>query len=138
MALLWALREQGPLRANALAEAVYSDPSTTSRHVAALVDQGLIRREPDPVDRRATLLAVTEAGQAVVAERLAVRDRVLGGIISDWEPADRVRFAELLDRFATGFAHQVNSHHTGHPGVSRPAPTATPLHPTPEHTSENS
>ena len=59
-----------------LAEAVHADPSTLSRQVSALAEQGLISREPDPADGRATLLAITAAGRTVFAERMALRNRL--------------------------------------------------------------
>src|SRR5437868_6066116 len=62
MMLLGTLTSIGPVRSNALAEAVYSDPSTISRQVATLVKDGLIERRADPADGRASLLAVTEKG----------------------------------------------------------------------------
>ncbi len=111
MGLLFVLVESGPLRANLLAEAVYSDPSTVSRQVAALVDQGLIVREPDPEDRRATLLAVTDAGREVFADRMRMRDQLLARMTQGWSADDRERFAELLERFAHSFAATVTAHH---------------------------
>ena len=39
LVLLFPLVRLGPLRQSALAELVHADPSTVSRHVAALVDQ---------------------------------------------------------------------------------------------------
>ncbi len=107
MGLLWVLNESGPLRANLLAEAVHADPSTLSRQVSALVDQGLIAREPDPADGRATLLAITPAGRTVFAQRMEQRNRYLADLTADWTPADREQFASLFERFATAFA----SHH---------------------------
>ena len=43
----------------ALAAAVHSDPSTVSRQVAALVRAGLIERQADPEDGRASVLVPT-------------------------------------------------------------------------------
>src|SRR5215212_4088788 len=44
LVLLFPLQRLGPLRQSALAEAVHADPSTISRHVALLVDRGLVLR----------------------------------------------------------------------------------------------
>ena len=56
LVLLFPLARLGPLRQGALAELVHADPSTVSRHVAALVEQGLVRRVADESDGRASRL----------------------------------------------------------------------------------
>ena len=66
--LLFPLVRVGPLRQGALADLMHSDPSTVSRHVASLVDQGLGRREADETDGRASRLVVTDAGHAALDE----------------------------------------------------------------------
>ena len=58
--LLKALAMHGPRRSSELAAAVHSDPSTVSRQVAALVRDGLIERQADPEDGRASVLVPTE------------------------------------------------------------------------------
>ena len=95
---LFVLRH-GPIRASELAAAMSADPSTTSRHVAALVEDGLVRREPDPADRRAALLDLTEAGVARVAELEAHRRELIGALVADWSDEEFGVFAELLKRF---------------------------------------
>ncbi|MFC0116157.1 MarR family winged helix-turn-helix transcriptional regulator [Kibdelosporangium aridum] len=99
MVLLGALKQIGPVRSNALAEAVYSDPSTISRQVAALVKDGLIERRADPADGRASLLAVTDEGRALLDARHRQRSCSLARMLAHWSPDDRERFVELLERF---------------------------------------
>ena len=118
MGVLYVLDESGPLRANLLAEAVHADPSTLSRQVSALAEQGLISREPDPADGRATLLAVTPAGRAVLAERMALRDRYLSNLTAGWSDVEREAFATLFERFASAFA-------TGHADLTTDSRTET-------------
>lgn len=99
MTLLSALTSIGPVRSNALAEAVYSDPSTISRQVAALVKDGLIERRADPADGRASLLAVTDKGRELLESRHRQRSCSLARMLAHWPEADLERFAELLERF---------------------------------------
>ena len=66
--LLHVVAAEGPMRASALASSVHADLSTVSRQVAALVSRGLLERQADQLDGRASLLAVTGAGQAAIAE----------------------------------------------------------------------
>lgn len=93
----------GPLRASALAAGVQSDLSTVSRQVAALVTRGLMERRADPVDGRASLLVVTEAGRAMIAAheraRLAFFEQVLDG----WTVEEQDQFSRLLVRFTAAY-----------------------------------
>ena len=100
---LWRLAADGPMRASALAEALYSDPSSVSRQVAQLVEKGLVRREADPVDGRASILVVTDAGNEVAETMRRRRNENLGRVIADWTEDDRARFVALLDRFVDGY-----------------------------------
>lgn len=95
---LFVLRH-GPIRASELAAAMSADTSTTSRHVARLVEDGLVRREPDPDDGRACLLELTGEGIERVGELSARRRQVIGSLVADWPDEDFGTFAELLTRF---------------------------------------
>src|SRR3712207_3283758 len=66
--LLFPLSLGGPLRQAELAERVHADPSTVSRHVARLVDQGLVTRIPDERDGRASRLVVTDRSEEHTSE----------------------------------------------------------------------
>jgi DNA-binding MarR family transcriptional regulator len=99
MMLLFPLRHLGPMRVTDLAELKQADPSTISRQVAQLVKAGLARREADPVDGRASRLAVTEAGLAACGRMHEARLGLLGEALRDW-PADRLAtFADLFQEF---------------------------------------
>ena len=49
-----------------IAERTLTDPSSVSVVIARLVERGLVERQQDPTDKRKSLLAVTEQGQAVI------------------------------------------------------------------------
>jgi DNA-binding MarR family transcriptional regulator len=99
MTLLSALTSIGPVRSNVLAEAVYSDPSTISRQVAALVKDGLIERRADPADGRASLLAVTAEGRELLESRHRQRSCSLARMLAHWPEGDLEQFTDLLERF---------------------------------------
>jgi DNA-binding MarR family transcriptional regulator len=101
--LLIALSDTGPMRSSTLAEAVFSDPSTISRHVAHLVELGYVERRADPDDGRAYRLAVTHAGNAALEAHRRSRDDHLARLTSSWSEADRRTLAELVDRLAAAF-----------------------------------
>ncbi|HET9139416.1 MarR family winged helix-turn-helix transcriptional regulator [Actinophytocola sp.] len=89
----------GPTRSSALAAAVHSDPSTISRQVAALVRAGLVERQADQEDGRASLLAATPAGVALLEEQRRRMGTSLARVIQHWDPDDIDRFVELFERF---------------------------------------
>ncbi|WNV91750.1 MarR family transcriptional regulator [Umezawaea sp. Da 62-37] len=97
--LLATLVHQGPMRSSALAEVVFSDPSTISRQVAALVKDGLVERRADPEDGRASVLAATGTGEQLLQERRRMRNVAIARMFEGWSDPDWVRFAELFERF---------------------------------------
>jgi DNA-binding MarR family transcriptional regulator len=115
LVLLIPLARVGPLRQGALADVVHADPSTVSRHVAVLVEQGLVRRVADEADGRATRLVVTDAGHtaldALRAEREAHLDRVTAG----WSAADLATFTALFGRLLDDIAATLPGGETGTP-----------------------
>ena len=101
LVLLYPLTRIGPLRQSALADVVHADPSTISRHVASLVEQGLVRRVADETDGRATRLVVTAAGRAAVDRLAEERSAQLRSMLTGWSDADlgalTALFGRLLD-----------------------------------------
>ncbi len=116
--LLFPLGRLGPLRQSALAEAVHADPSTISRHVALLVERGLVRRVADESDGRASRLVLTDLGLAQLAELRAERVAYLRTVTSDWTDDDLETFTTLFDRLLDGIAMTL-------PGESAPASSRT-------------
>lgn len=97
--LLVKLIEAGPIRATELAGMVCADPSTVSRHVAALVKAGFIERTSDPADGRASLLVATDAGREHLTAQRRLRGEYLFPLVADWSEPDRIDFLRLLRRF---------------------------------------
>ncbi|MFC1411793.1 MarR family winged helix-turn-helix transcriptional regulator [Streptacidiphilus sp. N1-12] len=101
--LLRTMAAEGPMRASALAGSLQSDLSTVSRQVAALVTRGLVERRADPVDGRASLLVVTDAGQAMIAAHEHARAAFFEEVLSGWTPDELGQFAHLLERFTAAY-----------------------------------
>lgn len=91
-----------PARSGELAEAMFADPSTISRHVAHLVRLGYVRREADPNDGRATILVATDSGRERVAELRARRGEQLRVMMNDWTEDDVSALTTLMGRFVEG------------------------------------
>jgi DNA-binding MarR family transcriptional regulator len=79
------------------------DQSTASRAVNAVVDRGLVTREPDPGDLRRSLLSLTSTGRAELDRATANRLGVLTDVTRGWSATDLRTLASLLDRFVAGY-----------------------------------
>jgi DNA-binding MarR family transcriptional regulator len=100
--LLAKLVYDGPRRSGELAATLCADPSTVSRQVATLVKQGLVERQADPEDGRASLLVPTPAGVNRVERHRRRRGQAIAPVVSDWAPEDVVQFVHLLRRYVAG------------------------------------
>ncbi|WP_432886168.1 MarR family winged helix-turn-helix transcriptional regulator [Kribbella sp. CA-245084] len=63
---LMLIADEQPIRIGEIATRVPCSQPTATTTVAALEQAGLVRREPDPVDGRATAVVLTDAGAATV------------------------------------------------------------------------
>jgi DNA-binding MarR family transcriptional regulator len=90
----------GPLRLSELAERMGITAPTASRAVDGLVDLGLVERLPDPADRRAVRIDVTEPGRIDVEGRKARAAAALEPAVAALSAQDRARLATLLARLA--------------------------------------
>jgi DNA-binding MarR family transcriptional regulator len=93
---LFETHEAEPVRLHDLADRLGVSPPTASRAVDALVEHGLLERAPDPTDRRAVRISLTDRGRTAVDERKA---RVLGAFlpaVATMPAADQERLVELL------------------------------------------
>jgi DNA-binding MarR family transcriptional regulator len=97
--LLFPLRHLGPMRVTDLAEVKQADASTVSRQAAQLVKAGLARRAADPVDGRASRLAITEAGMAACQQMHDARNALLTRALSDWPAGEVDAFTDLFEKF---------------------------------------
>jgi DNA-binding MarR family transcriptional regulator len=95
--VLLRLREHGPVRQNSLAADFGLSPHSITDIVDGLERLGLAERRPDATDRRAKLVAITEAGEACLDVANATRERVLTQIFGALSEEDRATLLRLLD-----------------------------------------
>ncbi len=95
--VLSRLHEQGPTRQNVLATELGLSPHSITDIVDTLERLGHAERRPDPTDRRAKLVAITEAGEAGLEVAKATKQRLLQHIFGAMSEEDRVTFIRLLD-----------------------------------------
>ncbi|MER5491115.1 MarR family winged helix-turn-helix transcriptional regulator [Streptomyces sp. NPDC002454] len=96
--LLVRLDESGVLRATDLAGYVGVGKATMSRQLKALESLGLVSREPDPADGRASLIRLTDTGRTRVHRVREARRARYVSQLTDWSPAEVAELARLLHR----------------------------------------
>jgi DNA-binding MarR family transcriptional regulator len=97
--LLRTLIDEGPLPMGGLARIAHMDLGMAARQVNALVEAGLVARQPDPADGRVSLVAVTTDGKRVAGSLQGVRRRHLERALAGWSAAELDEFDRLLARF---------------------------------------
>jgi DNA-binding MarR family transcriptional regulator len=97
--VLVRVAELGPVRLSELAQYLGLDVSTVSRQVQQLEQRGLVERSPDPLDRRAALLDLSEQGRETTSRMRDAWCETVADVVKSWKPADIARFGSLLDRF---------------------------------------
>jgi MarR family transcriptional regulator, transcriptional regulator for hemolysin len=85
-----------------IARLVGLDKTTMVVTVDELEAAGLAERRPSSTDRRARVIAVTDAGRRSVKQADKVLDRVRDDVLSVLEPAEREVFLNSLGRLACG------------------------------------
>jgi DNA-binding MarR family transcriptional regulator len=99
--LLKLLTEHGPSRVTDLAAHSHTAVRSATQAVDALERDGLAVRHPDPGDRRASLVTITDAGRtAFRASRkpyMAAYDRVFGSLSAEEREAFLATLAKLRD-----------------------------------------
>jgi DNA-binding MarR family transcriptional regulator len=91
--VLATLSTNGPMTPTALAEDQHVQPPPMTRTVNALVEAGLVQRDPHPSDRRQVLVSITEAGEAEVRETRRRRTEWLAQRLSRLTPEERETLA---------------------------------------------
>jgi DNA-binding MarR family transcriptional regulator len=95
--VLTRLHEQGPTRQSVLAAEFGLSPHSITDIIDGLERSGMAERRPDPTDRRAKLVAITDAGEVGLNVARATRDRLIKQIFGTLSEADRETLLRLLD-----------------------------------------
>ncbi|MFC3581134.1 MarR family winged helix-turn-helix transcriptional regulator [Sphingomonas hylomeconis] len=102
--LIAVIAEGQGMTQQALGAATRMDKVTVSRAAIALVDRGLVARQPNAQDQRSHLLSLTAAGQdlyeSVAPKALELEARIFGG----FSPKELAAFRAVLDRLEASAA----------------------------------
>ena len=103
MALLRQVADTEPMRPEEPANRLGVEASHVTRTVQQLQKSGYVTRVPDPHDRRAQRIQLTETGQQAIDR---IRDAGARGMqlaLSDWSPEELRRLAGLFHRMVDDF-----------------------------------
>lgn len=97
MPLLVKLAE-GPMRITELGALVGASSSTITRQIQDMERQGLVVRQTDDKDGRATVISLSDKGMRARQVSLEVRVATLKEGLSDWSEEDLQLLAPLLEK----------------------------------------
>ena len=96
LSALVSIDRRGPLSLRELAAIEDIAPSSLTRIVTALDDQGLIARHPDAADRRVTVVELTAQGRALLAAARTRSAAYLAERVAALDPAEQALLADAL------------------------------------------
>jgi DNA-binding MarR family transcriptional regulator len=97
-AVLSALHDLGPVAQHALAAHLHIHASHLVRYLDETERRGLVGRERDPDDRRRQRVAITTAGEALIAKLTPAVERAEQDLLKALSPTERETLTTLLDR----------------------------------------
>jgi DNA-binding MarR family transcriptional regulator len=100
-ALRLMTRSEQPLRMTELADQLGIVPRSLTRVIDTLEQAGLVHREIDPRNRRATLLHLTERGKGVRDDMRQARRRAAEDLFAPLSVEERKTLTELLTMIST-------------------------------------
>jgi DNA-binding MarR family transcriptional regulator len=98
--LLTAVAHSGPIRMNELASLMGIKAITVTQFVDALEKEGLLARVPDPKDRRATLVQLTESAPPLIEQARAAARTVKEQILEPLPAELRGQLLGMLQQLA--------------------------------------
>ncbi len=99
--VLYYINQQETCKLTLLAEKLEVKPSAITVMIDRLEKHGFVKRTHDTVDRRSVLVQVTPAGKEVLEKAIQQRNETIGIYLSRLEPAERLLFAELLEKMVS-------------------------------------
>ncbi|WP_328883870.1 MarR family winged helix-turn-helix transcriptional regulator [Streptomyces sp. NBC_00299] len=109
VALLRQVADSESLRPGELANRLGVEASHVTRTVQQLEKSGYVTRVPDPQDRRAQRIELTEPGRQAIARVREAGARGMQLALSDWTPDELRQLATLFHRMVDDFlAHAVD------------------------------
>lgn len=90
------LHARGAMSAGELAACERVQPPSMTKVLANLEERGLVRRDPHPGDRRQAIIAITDAGTALVELERRTRDAWLAPRLTQLTPEERALLRNVI------------------------------------------
>ena len=109
-ALLFKLRSHGEsARVSDLAELLGVDTPAVTRKVQQLERLGYVVIEPDAVDRRAKLVALTKSGEKIIERIMLAVNHRLTRLFEGWTMDEVTNFSTSLEKFAHALTDEMEN-----------------------------
>jgi DNA-binding MarR family transcriptional regulator len=112
LSALSSAERQGSLTMRELCHAEQVQPPTMTRIVAALVEAGLVVREPDPIDGRVAWVKVTPDGRRLLERSRRRKEAYLAKALRSLEP-EELRTLEVAAEILERLTDAPSTPHTG-------------------------
>jgi DNA-binding MarR family transcriptional regulator len=96
--LLMMAEKEGPTRAIDMAEMYGLAPRTVTEALDGLERDGLVRREPDAVDRRVKRVIITREGRRAIEATEPLRVEMIDRIFGRLSPEERSQLRHIVDK----------------------------------------
>ncbi len=93
---LFYLNTLGPCRCADIASALGFAARTVTEAIDGLERDGMVLREPDPEDRRAKIISITDRGRLALEAALQPRHRTIDELFSALDDCERTELFRLL------------------------------------------
>ncbi|MBP0454982.1 MarR family transcriptional regulator [Kitasatospora sp. RG8] len=107
------------MRLSDLADRLHIAPRSATTVVDALEEAGLVERTPDPADRRAVRIVLTEAGRSAVERIGLVRHEVAQEYFGPVSPAEQEVLLRVLRSAEAAYAAATPPRRTAPPGAAQ-------------------
>jgi DNA-binding MarR family transcriptional regulator len=126
VALLRQVADTEPMRPGELANRLGVEASHVTRTVQQLQKSGYVTRVPDPDDRRAQRIQLTETGQQAIDRVRGVSARGMQLALADWSPEELRQLAGLFHRMVDDFlSYAFDDESDETDGSEQPTPAGT-------------
>lgn len=94
-------------RMSEFAQALHIDPSTATRMVNRLVDEGMVNRSVAPEDGRVVIISATKAAIDECERIASGRRQLVQEFLDDFNESEASELADLMERLTAGIARVV-------------------------------
>lgn len=108
--ILTQLGRTGPVTLAELVRKVGLDKGWVSRAVESMAQEGLLKKEPSPTDRRAVIISMTEAGDRLCCDLNLTLDGQSDRVMSRIPPAEQANVMRALTLLEQALREELEGH----------------------------